>query len=306
VFAVAVIPILAAVFVAGLHHRVFDRLHPAVAVRLLTILSLTLALCTGLVLSACAVLVIAGLGPLPNIGHWSAAGLRSHSGIAMAPGLLAAAVVLACLSAASVRAVRSFRTLRRSESAAKALHPISGSLVIIDDEDPIAYAIGSFRHRIVVSTSMLKTLAAGERRALLAHEESHVRHRHHLYVHLATLAASANPFLWPLARTVERQVERWADEDAATAVGDRTVAARALAIAAIFAAGGPSTAGALAAARHEVPDRVRLLLSGPSRRAPLTAAALVCAVAVSWLSAAVIGFWANNVLQTAETLYTRR
>ena len=45
----------------------------------------------------------------------------------------------------------------------------------------------------------------------------------------AELAAAVNPLLGPTARTVAQAVERWADEDAACALADRTLAARTLA-----------------------------------------------------------------------------
>ncbi len=68
-----------------------------------------------------------------------------------------------------------------------------------------------------------------ERRVLLAHEAAHLRHHHHVYLQLVELSAAANPLLRPLASSVRIGVERWADEDAAAAVGDRTLTARALA-----------------------------------------------------------------------------
>ncbi|MEO5610358.1 MAG: hypothetical protein ABIQ61_00325, partial [Ornithinibacter sp.] len=81
-------------------------------------------------------------------------------------------------------------------------------------------------------------LPAAERRVLLAHEAAHLSHRHHLYIQAAELSAAANPLLRPLARAVGAAVERWADEAAAQAVGERSVVARAVARASLAAQGG--------------------------------------------------------------------
>ena len=120
---------------------------------------------------------------------------------------------------------------------------------------------------MVVSTAMLRALSAPERRVLLAHESSHLRHRHHLYVAVADIAAAANPMLRPAARAVRTGVERWADEDAAAHVRDRRLAARALARAALARthanSRGRRASAALSAAGTVIGDRANALLSDP-------------------------------------------
>src|SRR5206468_692329 len=118
------------------------------------------------------------------------------------------------------------RTCRRFDVA------VDG-LVVIEDPEPMAYAVPGFSGRIVVSTAMLRTLSAVERRALLAHEAAHLRYRHHVYTQLTDVASSANPLLRPLRAAVALSVERWADESAAAETGDRRLVARALARAGI-------------------------------------------------------------------------
>ncbi len=66
-----------------------------------------------------------------------------------------------------------------------------------------------------MTQSMLAVLDADERRVLLAHEASQLRHRHHLYVALTELAAAGNPLLRGAPTLLRQTVERWADEDAA-------------------------------------------------------------------------------------------
>ncbi|MFH8389402.1 hypothetical protein [Streptomyces sp. NPDC018036] len=84
--------------------------------------------------------------------------------------------------------------------------------------------------------------------------------------------------LRPLAAAGGFALERWADEDAATRVGDRAVVARAVGRAALAASARPSgTTGALAATGGAVPQRVRALLAPPPPRRvlPIAAGALL-------------------------------
>jgi hypothetical protein len=131
---------------------------------------------------------------------------------------------------------------------------------------------------------------------LLAHERAHARGAHYLFTSGARLAAAANPLLRPVATAVGYTVERWADEHAASVTGDRPLAARAIAHAALASSAAPPArtgpAAALALIPHDlrgagpVPRRVAALLSPPpSRPSLLLLAAAVALVAVSGLSA---------------------
>nr|WP_238341764.1 M56 family metallopeptidase [Actinopolymorpha rutila] len=190
------------------------------------------------------------------------------------------------LAAAVRRLVLAGRDLAVAAITCRQLGPAADGLVVVQDERPDAYTLPSgLSGRVVVSTAMLRALPAGERRVLLAHEASHLRHRHHLYVQTVELAAAANPLLRPLAAAVRAAIERWADEDAAEEVRDRRLAARALARAGLARTG--SLPGiALAAAASAVSDRARALLNEPPRRrrglalavATLTVVALAASV----------------------------
>ena len=118
---------------------------------------------------------------------------------------------------------------------------------------------------------MLRALTPGERCVLLAHERSHLRHRHDRYRRLARTAAWLNPLLRPTTGAVDYLLERWADEDAARAVGSRTLAARALARAALQQTG--AAPGPAAFAAHHIGRRVDALLR--PQAAPRTRAALL-------------------------------
>jgi hypothetical protein len=104
-------------------------------------------------------------------------------------------------------------------------------------------------------------LDAAERRVLLAHERSHLCHRHDRYRRLVGIAASLNPLLRPTVAAVDFLLERWADEDAAGAVGSRQLTARAVARAAV--AHGPHRHRLLqpSFAAQQVSRRVNALLA---------------------------------------------
>ena len=131
-------------------------------------------------------------------------------------------------------------------------------LQVVHHTTPAAFVVPGRPGRIVVSTGMLRVLDVEERRVLLAHERSHLDRHHHRFIGVTDLAASALPLLRPVQRHVRFAVERWADEDAAAAVGDRRLVARALSRAAVASA--PSSSTAVAFGHLGVIGRVEALL----------------------------------------------
>jgi len=87
----------------------------------------------------------------------------------------------------------------------------AGDVHLIESSRPFAFAQPGRSGGIVVSSSMLRALATKERQALLAHEQAHLRHRHDLYLLVATLARGI-PVLNTLASRLRHALERWADE----------------------------------------------------------------------------------------------
>jgi Zn-dependent protease with chaperone function len=182
--------------------------------------------------------------------------------------------------------VRLLRDVHRRHDTARRLRAAgapSDGLVVADWTAPLAVAVPGRPGHLLVTTGMLRGLDAHERRAVLAHERAHLRHRHHLAVAWVAAAASVNPLLGPVRATVTYLVERWADEEAATAVADRGLVARAVARAALATAGtGP--AGALGVHGGVIVRRVRALDRPPARSdgrvlAAATMAVLACLVA---------------------------
>jgi Zn-dependent protease with chaperone function len=283
------------------------RLPPATAVRTLTAAMLITALATGFVLAAAALLVIGQFPPVAALGEWSGAALASGDPVPLAVGGLAA-VAVAVLGAAVVRhATHTVRDLLQTARACRALGPAVAGLVVVEDDEPDAFALPGLTGRVVVSTAMLRALPAAERRVLLAHEAAHLRHRHHLYVLVAELAAAANPLLRPAARAVRRGVERWADEVAAAQVGDRSLTARALARAGLARAAArrpaPQLSLALPGVEGDLVERTRAMLTPPARRRPLLAGIVAALVLTSGAAVLVTASGTEDRFETAQTVY---
>jgi hypothetical protein len=124
-----------------------------------------------------------------------------------------------------------------------------------------------------VTAGMREALDHAGRAALLAPERAHLAGFHHLYTSAARLAAAANPLLRPAARAVEYTVERWADEEAAAAVGDRRLVAHAIGRAALAAnprraRARPAVLGAVFCPAHRTRTRPARSPGGSRRSSP--------------------------------------
>lgn len=284
-------------------------LPPATAVRLLSLAAVVTALSTGFVLSIAAFLVLARAPAIATLGHWSTAIVSLDDPIPPSAGLLAGATVLVLLFAALRRFALAGRDLATAEAACRRLGPGTNGLVIVDEAEPDAYAVPGLTGRVVVSTAMLKALPADERRVLLAHEAAHLRHHHHIYIQLAELGAAANPLLRPLALAVRDAAERWADEDAADAVGDRSLPARALAragLARALASPGRRLAplATLPAVDSGVAHRALALLAPRPRRRRWLAVAVAVVVLAPLAASAITARDTEKRFELAQAAYS--
>ncbi|MGW8378523.1 M56 family metallopeptidase [Streptomyces sp. ODS28] len=267
-----------------------QHLHPRGATRLLTVFGCVLALCSTLCLGLLMVVGTAQLpgNPLPD--GWSDPEVRAMVPFPELTGSAAIVALAGVLGACAVAVRRHYRVRAR---ARRALAGVPEDPAVLPDAEPYAYALpgrrsgprGARGGRVVVSSGMLEGLAEDEREALLAHERAHLTAGHHRFLLLVRLAGCANPLLRPLRSAVAYGAERWADEEAAGAVGDRRAAARAVAKAALVSRGGPVPELAGFAAAGPVPRRVAALLGPvpPDRGWPPTTsraglAAMVAAV----------------------------
>ena len=271
--------------------RLVRRLPPVTATWLLGATAVTMAASTLWVLGILAFTAIAQVPLVAAAGDWSRPILRATDPI---PTWVGVACGLLWVAAAGLggrgvrRRLRALAALRRVGDRFGAAE----SLVILDLDRAEAFATPAGPGRVYVTTGMLKALRPDERRAVLAHEFSHLAHRHTWWVLAGDLCAIVNPLLTPTARALAHAVERWADEDAARVVGDRRTVARAVARAALHANAGRAAtvvmSGSTSAVGGRVPDRVAALLVPAPRPRPVPAFIVAALLLVSIASAVTV------------------
>ncbi|MFF7652621.1 M56 family metallopeptidase [Streptomyces sp. NPDC007983] len=272
-----------------------ERCEPRLATWLLTASALVLGAATTISLALLAVTGLIRFPQLAGIGHWSAHTAQRDDPAELSVALFAGLLLGAAVLMAARMLWQRVRTLA-SAALEAACMPTKDGLVVIEDEAPDAFAIPGLPGRVVVSTGMLRTLDETERHILLAHERAHLAAHHYAFVALTQLGAAANPLLRPLATAVTYTIERWADENAATATGDRERVARTVGKAALAAHHGPGRAPGASLAilgrrtpltvAGPVPRRVAALLAPPFGRRPVLAAATATLLVTAALSTA--------------------
>lgn len=218
------------------------------------------------------------LGDVPPVVRAAGQGGAAADPVPVVIGL-AACLALVVVGVRLHRAVRAERRTRRALRLLCAGQPADTELIVAASAVPRACAVPGRPGRILVTSAMLGALGPAERRALLAHERAHLAHRHDVLVTAATLAAAADPLLCPVRSTVVYLVERWADERAAAAVGDRRTTAHALARAALTAQRGGAVC-ALHFADRAVTRRIAALQAAPQ---PSLGSAALAVLALSTL-----------------------
>ncbi len=286
-FLVAVLAVLA---FSACGPRLGRRLRPAVATRLLVIGTVAAALVTLLIMAQVAATAIAQLPAVARAGDWSRQVLDATDPVPVPVAVLSATMLVTALGLGLTAAVRRCRALLVLYRTCQGMGA-TRSIIVLRTDRPDAFATPVARGRIVVTTGLLRALRPGERRALFAHEAAHLAHHHAWWTTAAELAAAVNPLLGRTARAVSHAVERWADEEAAAALADRRLVARALARAALHVhaardeTAGPPPLAALGAVGGDVSDRVRALLAPAPRGQVLPALALATLLAISLASA---------------------
>lgn len=274
-----VLPAVAAIALGLFGGMVQRQLRPRAAVLILTVLAVSVS---AAVAGALALIAIGYLAQVPWVAEnagWCRTLARAHEAVPPSVGLAASGGLILMVVAVTRQARRWRRTV--------AVLAHDGPLEVLPTTDPVAFVVPGRPGHIAVSSGLLHLLDAGERRVLFAHEGSHLRHRHHRYLAAAELAAAAVPVLRPLRAHLRFATERWADEDAAAAVGDRRLVARAIARAAL---GGTVVAPAvLPLAQYGVAARVEALLSdaASSRVVEATLAAALVALFAATASSTV-------------------
>lgn len=283
--------------VAALAARpVADRLPPAASTWLLTVSALALALASSAVLGLLAFSALVRIPLIAEAGHLSVSAISHDDSVSVPVAIVAGALLAAAATAAIAASWARGTAIVAAYRHARSLPGVS-QVVVTEDTAADAYTVPGRPCRIVITSGMLRALSGQERAVLLAHERAHASGSHYLFTSVARLAAAANPLLRPVAAQVGYTVERWADERAAAESGDRPLAARAVARAALAASAAPpgrvDPLLMLAIAPGQVglrgagpvPRRVAALLAPPPRTSVLLYGAVIGVVAVSALSA---------------------
>ncbi len=275
----------AAVPVAAL--PLVSRVRPSTVVPLLAAGSLISAASVGVVLGLLALAVLGRIPFVADLGGWSVDTLEIAVPVPPAVGVVAAGIAVVLITRSLWRAGRIVVLLGRSEQLGRRLRGGGGPIVIVDDDAADAFTLAGLRGCVVISRGLLDALGPLERQMLTGHELSHLRRRHHLYVHAVDLAVAANPLLFRAADEVRLGVERWADEDAALCTGNRGAAAATLARTALIrAALRRGTVGntrpvvpVLGAVTSHVTHRARALLAPAPRGTATTVSVITLLVA---------------------------
>ena len=232
------IPLLIPALAALTARPLGRRLPPPAATWLLAASTFVLALTSSAVLGLLALSALVRVSFVEAVGHMSAAVIRGGDAVSLPVALLAGGLLALAATAAGRALLRRAAAIAAAHRRARSL-PGTGQVVVTEDASADAYTIPGWPCRIVITQGMLDALAGAERDVLLAHERAHARNSHYLFTSAARLAAAANPLLRPVAAEVGYVIERWADESAATETGDRPLAARAVARAALATAASP-------------------------------------------------------------------
>jgi Zn-dependent protease with chaperone function len=305
VTAAAVIGIAVIVLYAITAPALCRRLPPAIATRIIVAASVFAAASGVFIL---AVLAFTWIGQFPAVaaeGAWSPTALRSDSPVPAVPAMVSGVLVTLAAISVALTGTRRVWALLEVHRICRDLTAVGG-LVVLDDARPDAFTTPQPAGRVIVTRGLLCALGQQERRVLLAHEMSHLAHRHAWWNLAADLAAAVNPLLRPTARAVATAVERWADEDAARAIGDRRQVAvtllRVAQLQAQFAAAPPApvVSAGPAATGGDVAVRVRALLAPPPRRRPLAVAAVIAVLLTSTLPAAAVQHTGEDLFEHAS------
>jgi hypothetical protein len=302
-----ILPLLAAVSA----RRLAEWLPPRSATWLLTGSAVVLAAASSAVLALLALAATIRIPLVAAVADLSMHALSREDPSSLPLGLAAGALLAAAAAGAARAAWRRTSALVDAHRQARWL-PGAEQVVVVSDDAADAYTAPGWPGRIVITTGMMHALTAAERHVLLAHERAHASGYHYLFTAAARLASAANPLLRPLAAAVGYSVERWADEQAAAAAGDRRLAARAIATAALAAQAAPSErpvpAGAIGVVADAtrtrgagaVPRRVAALLQPPPRPRLVLLAVSVALVAVSGLSALDAAHSLHSLIEFAQ------
>ncbi len=242
-----VLPTLVAVVLVCSMGLIDWRLHPRVALPVLSAAMFIAAAGLLVVLAGAATGFVLGPARTSSLLEWCRA-IPLHHQVHPAAGVIA-------LSTLAIVGWRIALVLRARRQAIGSVD-VDARISIIDHDEPVAHAVPTKTGCVVVSTGLLAALTPAERRAVFAHERAHLHLGHHRYILLAELCVATVPLLRPLADQLRHATERAADESAASHVDDRTTVARAIGAVVL----GPGLTGVPGLGGGSIPRRVEALL----------------------------------------------
>lgn len=266
-------PLLFAAAIAMTATGAHRRLPPHLAARFVTCALVALLIAT---LPSLLVITFAFLAHVPLLGpsiEWCTRAIGFHDAIPVWLGAPAALLVVVG-TARATRVLRDHRRLRCDR-----FEPVE----VVADATPIAITMPGSGGKIVLSQGLVELLDAAETEVVVAHERAHARHRHDRFLLIATLTAAFLPPLRSLSARLVFSIERWADEAAVRACGDRRLVARTLGKVALR---NPYPVGVAGFAGLGVAARVQALLAPPRAQPtrPVIAGLWVAVAAVVGLS----------------------
>lgn len=253
-----------------------ERLPPRRAAFLLLLCALGAAASWVWAVGLAAFLLVSRSPLVGQLGHWSVRAVRTGDPMPIGLSVLACLAVVVGVAGALLALRGAYPSLAASRGLAGL--PRVDRLSILADGPPTAATLPGLPGRVVISATLLRDLTPDEVRVVLAHERCHLTWCHWLFKLAARLAAGVAPFTRPLMAPLDAALERWADESAARAVGDRRLAARAVAHAALLI----GASQPLGVTGGPVSARVAALLvpPTPSRWLPMTVPLMLVAVSV--------------------------
>lgn len=223
-------------------------------------------------------------------------------------GVLASTALLGGVVGAS-REVRRLRrlssTLAEPTTGAQAATVLDRQVLLVDDQEPLAFCHGLLWPRVYLSTGLLRVLSPRELEAVVRHEEVHVRQRDPLRLFVLQVL-TATFFVMPLARTLRDRYRVWlevrADYEAVKQVGREPLAGALLKL--LQPSAQRAFSGAVSAF-NPTEERVRRLLDpSPQPRIPLVPMPALLANAVLLANVGLLGTaavsGANSLLAAAS------
>ena len=249
---IVVQPLVVVLVLAALVTATHRRLPPVLAARIVTASVAIVAAAAAPTMWILSLGYIAHLPLLDGRLDWCAKTLGVHDPIPSWVGI--PALLMTVAGAIRVRAVLCrYRRLR---------HDHVGPVEIADHAQPFAFTLPGRGGHVMLSSGLVGMLDEAERAVVLAHEQSHARHRHDRYLLTAQLATAIVPPLRRLVIRLQFSLERWADETAVAHCGDRGFVARTLGKVALHTA---TPIGAMGFTGLGVPARVAALLAPPTK-----------------------------------------